>query len=77
MDEQAGPSDERRERAGPGAIAFLIEEERAMLREFAETLRGHDVRNPVAREALDRAAEQLERVAADRQDDAPPDSPQR
>ena len=77
MDEQAGSSDERRERAGPDAIAILTEEERQMLREFAERMRGHDVYNPVAREALDRAAEQLERIASDRLDDAPPTSPQR
>lgn len=74
MDEGFGPGDDQREPTGRGMIAFLTEEERAMLREFAETLRGHDVRNPVARNALDRAAEQLEQVAANRQDDAPPDS---
>lgn len=52
---------------GPGTfvgIADLTEEEREMLREFAGQLRDQDVRNPVAREALDRAAEQLEQVAS-------------
>lgn len=49
---------------GPGRIADLSECEREMLREFADQLRRRDVSNPVAREALDRAADELERVAA-------------
>ena len=48
-------------------IADLSETERAMLREFAVQLRRRDVQNPVAREALDRAADELERAAADPQ----------
>ena len=47
-----------------GRILDLTEEERDLLREFAERLRDHSVRNPVAREALDRAAAELERAAA-------------
>lgn len=47
-----------------GRIFDLTEVERDLLREFAERLRDHSVRNPVAREALDRAAAELERAAA-------------
>lgn len=49
---------------GSGRIADLSESEREMLREFADQLRRRDVRSPVAREALDHAADELERVAA-------------
>lgn len=70
MSDEAGPSADRSEKANLGSIAFLTDEERAMLREFADTLRRRIVRNPVARQALDRAAEQLERVAAVSQNDS-------
>lgn len=49
-------------------IFGLTDEEREMLREFAEQLRNRAVRNRVAREALDRAADGLDRAAS-----APPD----
>jgi hypothetical protein len=62
MYDEAEPHDLRAGR--PDGIVALTTEEREMLREFADQLRDHNVRNPVAREALDRAAEQLERVAA-------------
>ncbi len=71
MDKQAEPNDAEADR--PHGIVALTTEEREMLREFADQLRDHNVRNPVAREALDRAAEQLERVAASPATQASPD----
>jgi hypothetical protein len=49
---------------GSGRILGLTDEERDMLREFAVQLRGRVVRNQVAREALDRAADQLDQAAS-------------
>ena len=66
MHDEAKPDKHRSDEPGPvapGGIAALTEEECEMLREFAGRLRDHDVHNPVAREALDRAAEQLERAS--------------
>lgn len=59
----------------PDGIVALTMEEREMLREFADQLRDHNVRNPVARDALDRAADQIERVAASTVAKASPDVP--
>ncbi len=72
MDEQAEPQDRKAD--CPGGIVALTTEEREMLREFADQLRDHTVRNPVAREALDRAAEQLELAAASPDAEASPDA---
>ena len=58
MDDEAGPDPK-----SGGSIADLTDEERDMLRAFAERLRARAVRNQVARDALDRAADQLDRVA--------------
>ena len=49
---------------GSGRIFGLTDEEREMLREFAVQLRGRTVRNQVAQKALDRAADELDRVAS-------------
>ena len=71
MQDEDEPRKHLTDQAGPGArdrIVALTEEERVMLHEFARQLRDHDVSNPVARAALDRAAEQLQRAAV-----APPD----
>lgn len=66
MEDETEPraqSPKARAATGSGRIFGLTDEERAMLREFAVQLRGRPVRNQVAREALDRAAEELDRVA--------------
>lgn len=52
---------------GAGRIFRLTDEERQMLREFALQLRGRNVRNQVARKALDSAADELDRVASSAQ----------
>lgn len=67
MADESEPREQPPEQVAPtpsGRIFDLTEEERDLLREFAERLRDHSVRNPVAREALDRAADELERAAA-------------
>lgn len=71
MQDEDEPQEHLTDEAGPDARALIValtEEERVMLHEFARQLRDHDVSNPVARAALDRAAEHLQRAAV-----APPD----
>lgn len=62
--EGSKPPGSRAEARPSGAIPELTPDERALLYEFAERLRARKVRNPVARQALDRAADELSRAAS-------------
>lgn len=67
MEDESEPqaqSAEAHAATGSGRIFGLTDDERDMLREFAAQLRNKAVRNKVAREALDLAADQLDQAAA-------------
>ena len=58
------PADESGQETGDYTIASLSQDERLMLVEIAQILRDRTTQSLVAREALDRVAAQLIRIAA-------------